>query len=135
MMKFSKTLLLVLGCVAGLAFIGVMIYVVIQLNQLHAVAIANRSAGFVNPRNWTLIGAGLGLLAGLLLGMGVAMPDRSFKVRYAEVRKAEQVLDAQSRGFTGATATTSTDQHVSDPKTAPAAGSERPADPAESEPR
>ena len=44
MMKFSKTLLVVLGVVASLAFVGVMIYAVIQINQLHAVAIANRVA-------------------------------------------------------------------------------------------
>ena len=72
MMKFSKTLLVVLGVVASLAFVGVMIYVVIQINQLHAVAIANRSAGFATPRNWTLIGAGLGFSGGLLLGIGLA---------------------------------------------------------------
>ena len=64
MMKFSKTLLVVLGVVASLAFVGLMLYVVIQVNQLHAVAIANRSAGFANPRNWMLIAAGLGFLAG-----------------------------------------------------------------------
>lgn len=57
MMKFSKTLLVVLGVVASLAFVGLMLYVVIQVNQLHAVAIANRSAGFANPRNWMLIAA------------------------------------------------------------------------------
>ena len=75
MMKFSKTLLVVLGVVASLAFVGVMIYVVIQINQLHAVAIANRSAGFANPRNGTVIGAGLGVPGGLGLGLGVALPE------------------------------------------------------------
>ena len=111
MMRFSKTLLTVLGCVAALAFIGVMVYVVIEVNQLHAVAVANRSAGFVNPRTWMLIGSGLGLLAGLLLGMGIAMPSQSFKARYAELRKAEQVSQAQVSGFNGAT---TLDEHISD---------------------
>lgn len=113
MMKFSKTLLMVLGMVGLLAFLGLMIYVVIEVNQLHAVAVANRSAGFANPRNWMLLATGLGLLSGLLLGMGLAMPSRTFKARYAELRKAEEVAEANLNGFQGAT---NADQHIADPK-------------------
>lgn len=123
MMKFSKTLLVVLGVVASLAFVGVMIYVVIQVNQLHAVAIANRSAGFVNPRNWTLIGAGLGFLGGLLLGIGLALPEKTFKARYKELRSAEENLAAKEAGFNGASAVNTTaatvDDHVTDPRQEP----------------
>lgn len=96
MIRLYKTLLIVLGLVALVGFIGVMIYVVIQVNQLHAVAISNRSAGFANPRNWMLIGSGLGLLGGFLLGVGVVMPEKSFKTRYAEVRQAESALGVSS---------------------------------------
>ena len=123
MMKFSKTLLVVLGVVASLAFVGVMIYVVIQINQLHAVAIANRSAGFANPRNWTLIGAGLGFSGGLLLGIGWALPEKTFKARYKELRSAEENLAAKEAGFNGASAVNTTaatvDDHVTDPRQEP----------------
>ena len=122
MMKFSKTLLVVLGVVASLAFVGVMIYVVIQINQLHAVAIANRSAGFVNPRNWTLIGAGLGF-GRSLLGIGLALPEKTFKARYKELRSAEENLAAKEAGFNGASAVNTTaatvDDHVTDPRQEP----------------
>lgn len=111
MMKFSKTLLVVLGVVASLAFVGLMLYVVIQVNQLHAVAIANRSAGFANPRNWVLISAGLGFVGGLLLGMGLALPDKTFKARYAELRRAEDELAARE------TTQQQADRHTADPRT------------------
>ncbi|MDI9626994.1 MAG: hypothetical protein QM286_00315 [Acidobacteriota bacterium] len=120
MMKFSKTLLVVLGVVISLAFAGVMIYVVIQVNQLHAVAIANRSAGFMNPRNWMLIGAGLGFLGGFMLGLGLALPSQTFKARYAELRRAEEIVAAKQTGLDRASAAdvapTATDEHVADPR-------------------
>ena len=109
MMRFSKNLMLVLGSVAGIAFVALMVYNVVQINQLHAVAIANRSAGFANPRNWVMIAAALGLVAGLLLGMGIALPDKTFKARYAEARRLEAGLDA-SADHGAAT----TDKHVAD---------------------
>lgn len=118
MMRFSKSLLLVLGAIAGIAFLGVVIYNVIKIDQLWMVAGANRSLEYANPRNMMLIGAGLGLVAGLLLGMGIMMPSKSFKERYAEVRKAERVTDAQAAGFSGARSVTPTDNHLSDPKLA-----------------
>ncbi|EPH02281.1 hypothetical protein HMPREF1531_01587 [Propionibacterium sp. oral taxon 192 str. F0372] len=95
-------MLLVLGLIVLVAFIGIMVYNVIEVNQLHAVAIANRSAGFDNPRNMMLIGSGLGLAAGLLLGLGIATPSRGFKARYADARKAEAISDAEAQGFHGA---------------------------------
>ena len=98
MMRFWKTMLLVLGLIVLVAFIGIMVYNVIEVNQLHAVAIANRSAGFDNPRNMMLIGSGLGLAAGLLLGLGIATPSRGFKARYADARKAEAISDAEAQG-------------------------------------
>ncbi len=109
--------------VAGIAFVGVMVYDVIQINQLHAVAIANRSAGFANPRNWVMIAAALGLVAGLLLGMGIALPDKTFKARYKELRSAEENLAAKEAGFNGASAVNTTaatvDDHVTDPRQEP----------------
>lgn len=113
MMRFSKNLLLVLGVVVAIAFVALMVYDVVQINQLHAVAIANRSAGFANPRNWVMLGAALGLVAGLLLGLGIAMPSKSFKARYAEIRKQEAGDSARAEledQFNQA------DTHVADPR-------------------
>lgn len=89
MMKFSKSLLTVLGLIVLIGFIGVLIYDVIMINQLHAVAGSQRSVEYQNPRNWVLIAAGLGLAAGFLLGAALAMPSRSFKARYEELRQRE----------------------------------------------
>lgn len=111
MMRFSKNLLLVLGSVAGIAFVALMVYDIVQINQLHAVAVANRSAGFANPRSWVMIGALLGLVAGLLLGMGIAMPNKTFKARYAEARRLEAGLDA---GEAAPDASHKADKHVAD---------------------
>lgn len=110
MMKFSKTLFLWLGIIAVVAFIGLMVYDVIMINQLHAVASAMRSTQYQgNPRNWVLLASGLGVLAGFLLGISLGMPSKSFKSRYEELRASE------------ATARPSTDQHRTDPEHRPEA--------------
>ncbi len=116
MLKFSKSLLTVLGMIALIAFIGVCVYNVIEINQLHAVSSANRSREFTNPRNWVLIGAGLGLLSGFLLGVAMAMPGKSFKRRYAEQRKAEQVNEAHEAGYYGASAVDPNTMNAQDPQ-------------------
>ncbi|MDR2931195.1 MAG: hypothetical protein LBV06_09875 [Propionibacteriaceae bacterium] len=87
MLKFLKGFLLVLGAVLIVATIVLMVWDVIQINQVVAVANANKSnaAGFnANPRNWVLLGAGAALVGGLLLGLGLGMPNRTFKQRLTE---------------------------------------------------
>lgn len=103
-MKFSKTLLTILGVIALIVFIGLGVYNVIQINQIHAVASANRSQAFPNPRNWVLWGDLAGVVAGLLLGCALAMPKQTFKTRYKERRKKEAIADAQQAGFNGSSA-------------------------------
>ncbi|GAA5436753.1 hypothetical protein ACMT4L_20670 [Deinococcus sp. A31D244] len=49
---------------------------VIDINQLHAVANANRSTNFPSPLNGVLITAGLAALGGLLTGLGLSLPAR-----------------------------------------------------------
>ncbi|WP_291432342.1 hypothetical protein [Deinococcus sp.] len=49
---------------------------VIDINQLHAVANANRSTNFPSPLNNVLITAGLAALGGLLTGLGLSLPAR-----------------------------------------------------------
>lgn len=103
MMKFSKTFLMVLAVVVLLCFVGVMIYNVIEINQLQAVASANRSTEFKNPRNWVLIGAALGVAGGFLLGVSLAMPSKTFKARYEELRKSEAINEAKQNGYSSST--------------------------------
>ncbi|MDK2012734.1 MULTISPECIES: hypothetical protein [unclassified Deinococcus] len=49
---------------------------VIDINQLHAVANANRSTNFPSPLNGVMITAGLAVIGGFLTGLGLGMPKR-----------------------------------------------------------
>lgn len=49
---------------------------VIDINQLHAVANANRSTNFPSPLNTVLITAVLAVIGGFLTGLGLGMPAR-----------------------------------------------------------
>ena len=49
---------------------------VIDINQLHAVANANRSTSFPTPLNNVLITYVLAVVGGLLLGLGITLPRR-----------------------------------------------------------
>lgn len=49
---------------------------VIDINQLHAVANANRSTNFPSPLNNVLITVGLAAAGGLLAGLGLRRPER-----------------------------------------------------------
>lgn len=76
-MKFLKWLFLLLG-LAGLIAGGVLLAKnIIDINQLVAVASANRSTGFVNPRRQVVMGVAVTAVAGLLLGWGLGLPGRT----------------------------------------------------------
>ena len=49
---------------------------IIDINQLHAVANANRSTNFPSPLNNVLITFGLAVVGGFLLGLGLTLPRR-----------------------------------------------------------
>ena len=49
---------------------------VIDINQLHAVANANRSTNFPSPLNTVLITAVLAVIGGFRTGLGLGMPKR-----------------------------------------------------------
>ncbi|GGR14905.1 hypothetical protein [Deinococcus ruber] len=49
---------------------------IIDINQLHAVASANRSTNFFNPVYDIMWGAGLALVGGFVAGLGVALMTR-----------------------------------------------------------
>ncbi|WP_245588638.1 hypothetical protein [Deinococcus pimensis] len=50
---------------------------VIDINQLHAVAITNRSSGFFNPSSQVLLTTGLSLASGILLGLALSLLARA----------------------------------------------------------
>ena len=49
---------------------------IIDINQLHAVASANRSTSFFNPVYDIMWGVGLALVGGFVAGVGVALLTR-----------------------------------------------------------
>ncbi len=75
-MQILTRTLLILGLVllvAGAVLLGKN---VIDINQLHAVASANRSTSFFNPVYEVLIGAALALVSGFVLGVGSGLARR-----------------------------------------------------------
>ncbi len=75
-MKIVKGIIVGIGLVAAVVagvFIGLS---VIDINQMHAVAQANRSAGYPNPRDRILLTIGLSAAAAFLLGLGIGLPSR-----------------------------------------------------------
>lgn len=75
-MNNLKRVLLFFGVVVLLAAVALLAKNIIDLNQLAAVASANRSTPFFNPGREVLLTAGLSLLSGLLLGFGIALHTR-----------------------------------------------------------
>lgn len=71
--------LAILGLVLLLVAAGMLAKNAIDINQLHAVAIANRSASFFNPVYEVATATGLGVLAGIFLGMGLILGSRRIR--------------------------------------------------------
>ena len=73
-MRVLSRLLLLIGLivlVVGLVFLGKNI---IDINQLHAVAYANKSNEGANPNQQILLMAALTTIGGFLTGLGLSMP-------------------------------------------------------------
>ncbi|WP_034386484.1 hypothetical protein [Deinococcus sp. YIM 77859] len=68
---------LLLGVVILLVAAFLLAKNVIDINQLHAVANANRSRDFPSPVNQVLLMTGLALLGGFFTGLGLGLPRRS----------------------------------------------------------
>ena len=84
MLKFVKWLLIGIGAVLIVATIVILVWDVIQINQLVAVANANQSAQATpndNPRVWVMVCAAVAVLGGFALGFGLGLPRRTFKQR------------------------------------------------------
>jgi len=83
MLKFLKGLLVVLGGLVIILGIYLAIRNVWDLRALTSVANANNSASpFSNPRNNVLLMGSCGLVGGLLLGLGIGLPRRTFNQQY-----------------------------------------------------
>ncbi|MEW6420471.1 MAG: hypothetical protein AB1511_01925 [Deinococcota bacterium] len=76
-MQVLSRIALLLGVVIILVTAFLLAKNVIDINQLHAVANANRSKDFPSPINNVLLMAGLALIGGFLTGLGLALPRRS----------------------------------------------------------
>ncbi len=77
-MKVLKSGLLVVGLLAIAAAGALLVKNAWDLRILYEVAMANKSQpSVVNPTNLVLIGAGVGVVGGLLLGLGIGMPRRT----------------------------------------------------------
>ena len=75
-MKIVSRIVVALGLVAFVAAVLLLAKSVIDINQLHAVASANRSASFPSPLNTVLLACGLAVVGGFLLGLGLSIPRR-----------------------------------------------------------
>lgn len=75
-MQILSRALLVVGLivvVVALVYLGMN---VISINQLHAVAYANKSNDGPNPVNNVMWMTGLAIVGGFLAGLGLSMPRR-----------------------------------------------------------
>lgn len=75
-MNNLKRVLLFFGVLTLIATVFLLAKNLIDLNQLVAVASANRSTPFFNPGREVLLTGGLALVSGLLLGFGIALHTR-----------------------------------------------------------
>lgn len=75
-MQILSKLMVILGL---LVTVGSLVYLgmnVIEINQLHAVAYANKSNEGPNPVNNVMLMTALAVAGGFLSGLGLSMPKR-----------------------------------------------------------
>lgn len=75
-MKVLSRVLLLVGLIILLVGAGLLFKDIIDINQLWAVANANRSTSFFNPRQEVMIMAALAAIGGFLMGLGLSLPRR-----------------------------------------------------------
>lgn len=73
-MRILSRLLVLVGVIVIVVSAVLLGKDVIDINQLHAVANANRSTNFPSPLNTVLITYGLSVVGAFLTGLGVSMP-------------------------------------------------------------
>jgi len=102
--KFLKRFFLILGAVLVLATAGLLLYEfrfsTNSLNAIIAAAVTNKSSQDNHAYDPTLAGLWLGiagaLIGGIVLGVGIAWPRRTFKHRL-EDKQAEDAAAAQAK--------------------------------------
>ena len=75
-MQILSRALFLLGLIVVIASLVYLALNVISINQLHAVAYANKSNEGPNPVNNIMLMTGLGIAGGFLAGLGLSMPKR-----------------------------------------------------------
>lgn len=77
-MKVLKNVFLVIGLLVVAGAGALLVKNAWDLRILYEIAMANKSQPSVlNPTNLVLIGAGLAVVGGLLVGLGIGMPKRT----------------------------------------------------------
>ena len=82
MLRFLKVFFTALGVVLVVATVVLTVYTMIQVNHLWTVADA-AAANPNDPRWLILLSIGAGLIGGLILGLGLALPSRTYRQRKA----------------------------------------------------
>lgn len=89
MLKFLKGTLIVVGVVLVVVAVVLLVKNIIDVNQLSAVASANKSNNlYPNPRNQVMLMGAAGLLGGFAAGLGIGMPSQTFRQRIKEEERA-----------------------------------------------
>ena len=97
-MKVLKNVFLVVGLLAIAGAVAMLVKNAWDLRVLYEVAMANKSQpSIVNPTNLVLIGAGVGVLGGVLLGLGIGMPRRTANaVRHETIEELHRQTTADA---------------------------------------
>jgi|SRR5664280_1026848 len=97
-MKVLKNAFLVVGLLAIAGAVAMLVKNAWDLRVLYEVAMANKSQpSIVNPTNLVLIGAGVGVLGGVLLGLGIGMPRRTANaVRHETIEELHRQTTADA---------------------------------------
>ena len=97
-MKVLKNAFLVVGLLAIAGAVAMLVKNAWDLRVLYEVAMANKSQpSVVNPTNLVLIGAGVGVLGGVLLGLGIGMPRRTANaVRHETIEELHRQTTADA---------------------------------------
>ncbi|MGV8848837.1 MAG: hypothetical protein ACOH16_04740 [Propionibacteriaceae bacterium] len=92
-MKVLKNVFLVIGLLVVAGAGALLVKNAWDLRILYEIAMANKSQpSVVNPTNLVLIGAGLAVIGGLLVGLGIGMPRRTAgSVRHQTLEEVQRL--------------------------------------------
>jgi hypothetical protein len=116
-MKVLKNAFLVIGLLAVAGAVAILVKNAWDLRILYEVAMANKSQpSVVNPTNLVLIGAGVAVVGGVLLGLGIGMPRRTANaVRHETIEELHRQTTADA-AVAAAAVTEPADELHTEPK-------------------